>query len=175
MSNVSSSGGVPRTVETARTVPLNNYQERAILNDVRALPTNGKRRLEIWREGESQNIGVILDEFPDMPTARYGRALLGMRVVELDDTIRQRLGLDDDVRGVIVAQVVQGSPAAEAGVRPGDVVAKIAHKPVENVDGFKELLQDNAVAGKTLLIRVIRGTEDPDSKFIKVPEDFVYP
>lgn len=146
-----------------------------LINRISATQPGIKVTLEVWREGEAQDISVTLDEFPDMPTARYGRALLGMRVVELSDGIRQRLGLDDDLQGVVVAQVVPGSAAAEADVRAGDVVTKVAHKQVDDIDRFKGLLEDNAVAGKTLLLRVIRGNDEPDSKFIKVPEDFVLP
>ena len=56
MSNVSSSGGVLHAIEPVRAVPLADGQERAILRDVQALPTNGQIKLEIWREGSSVRV-----------------------------------------------------------------------------------------------------------------------
>ncbi len=36
-------------------------------------------------------------------------------------------------QGVIITGVLQGGPAAQAGIRPGDVIAKVAGEPVTNV------------------------------------------
>jgi serine protease DegQ len=36
-------------------------------------------------------------------------------------------------QGVIITGVLQGGPAAQAGIRPGDVIAKVAGEPVANV------------------------------------------
>ena len=59
MDNASSSGGAPRTIEPARAVPLAERQERAILRDVQALPTNGRKKLEIWREGSGVRVAEV--------------------------------------------------------------------------------------------------------------------
>ena len=36
-------------------------------------------------------------------------------------------------KGVVITGVLQNGPAAKAGIRPGDVIVKIASKPVMNV------------------------------------------
>jgi putative serine protease PepD len=56
---------------------------------------------------------------------------------EVSDSPRAWLGVD--VRsvpqgGLFVAAVVRGGPAADAGIRPGDMIARVAGKPVPTVD-----------------------------------------
>lgn len=46
-----STSGKAYTLEPERRVPLKDAQAASILKDVRALPCNGKKKLEIWREG----------------------------------------------------------------------------------------------------------------------------
>ncbi|MDD7592812.1 MAG: trypsin-like peptidase domain-containing protein [Peptoniphilaceae bacterium] len=49
--------------------------------------------------------------------------------------------LSDDIdNGVIVRDVVAGSPAAEADIRPGDIITAIDDKPVESMNTLKTIL-----------------------------------
>jgi serine protease Do len=41
---------------------------------------------------------------------------------------------------VVVGDVEEGSPAAEAGLQLGDVVQEVNHKPVHAVDDFRSQL-----------------------------------
>lgn len=54
---------------------------------------------------------------------------LGLTCVELGAELRRYLGLDPDLRGVVVQAVKAGSAAAEAGIRPGDVITGAAAAP----------------------------------------------
>lgn len=56
-----------------------------------------------------------------MKTGRRDRAFLGVRVIDLTDEMRVELG-DRDIAGVIVTDVVSGSPAESIGIVPGDVI-----------------------------------------------------
>jgi serine protease Do len=62
--------------------------------------------------------------------------------------------------GLIVSTVVPGSPAAEAGLRPGDIVTRFAGKPIRarqdrDVLGFTKLVRDTG-PGKTVEIEFLR-------------------
>jgi serine protease Do len=48
--------------------------------------------------------------------------------------------------------VAEDSNAAEAGLRPGDVILEINRKPVQSADDAVEL--SNSATGKTILLRV---------------------
>jgi serine protease DegQ len=75
---------------------------------------------------------------------RNGRAThsyLGITPDHVTREIAAELGLDE-ARGVVVLDVVEGSPAAEAGIQPGDVIVGIDEARIETVeDLFGELRQ----------------------------------
>jgi serine protease Do len=80
---------------------------------------------------------------------------LGIAVTELVPEIRQELELPPDTKGIVIADVQEGSAAAEAGLLPGDVIQEVDRKPIQNVSQFQAQL---AARGKDpLLMRVNRG------------------
>ena len=58
-------------------------------------------------------------------------------------------------RGVELVQVVEGSPAAHAGLRPEDLIIDIDAVPVEGVDDLQRMMTGEAI-GRTVQIRVYR-------------------
>jgi serine protease DegQ len=75
---------------------------------------------------------------------RDGRAVhsyLGVQPVQVTREVAAQLGLDQ-ARGVALLEVVEDGPAAQAGLRPGDVVVRIDAAAVDTVeDLFGELRQ----------------------------------
>lgn len=63
------------------------------------------------------------------------------------------------VRGVPVAAVTAGSPAASAGIQPGDVIVQAAARPVRNVYDWEAALLELRV-GETVPINVRRAGAD---------------
>jgi serine protease Do len=59
-------------------------------------------------------------------------ALAGVAVTNLDQSIRAELNIPSDVNGAVVSQVAPDSPAYEAGLRVGDVITELNHKPVKD-------------------------------------------
>lgn len=51
---------------------------------------------------------------------------------ELAETFNLKMG-QDALRGIIITGVLQGGPAAKAGIQPGDVITQVAGKPVATV------------------------------------------
>ena len=82
------------------------------------------------------------------------RGYLGVLIQPLTPELARSFGLPKD-SGVLVGQVTDGSAAAKAGLKRGDVVVKFAGKSVHNVGAFR-----NCVAlvtpGTTTDITVIR-------------------
>jgi serine protease Do len=59
------------------------------------------------------------------------RGYLGVQIRDLSEEVAQRLGLNDS-HGVVVGTVVEGGPAAKAGVQAGDVITRLAGTTVKN-------------------------------------------
>jgi serine protease Do len=81
---------------------------------------------------------------------------LGWELRPLDDAVRARLGVPDSVSGVVVGRIVPGGPAAEKGLRPGDIVTQIGRKPVATIEQAEAALHE-ATAEAPVLVVVRRG------------------
>jgi S1-C subfamily serine protease len=57
---------------------------------------------------------------------------------------------------VEVVQVVDGSPAARAGLRTEDIILEIESQPVDGMDDLQRLMDATSI-GRTLPVRVHRG------------------
>ncbi len=79
---------------------------------------------------------------------------LGMTVETLDPGIRRELGLSRQVKGVVVSQVMPGSPADEAGLDRGDVIVEVDRKATPTVEKFWARFQGKKTS---FLIRFRRG------------------
>jgi len=67
-------------------------------------------------------INMVKQILPQLrANGRVTRSWLGIGIQSLSPQLTQRLGLPD-AKGALVAEVVQGGPAAAAGLRPGDVI-----------------------------------------------------
>jgi serine protease Do len=89
------------------------------------------------------------------------RGYLGVEIRALDPDVAERLGVPHN-EGVLVSRVMEGSPAAKAGLRDGDVITALDGKPVT---GGRELRQAVAalVAKKKAEVTVFR-----DGKTVKL-------
>lgn len=80
---------------------------------------------------------------------------IGLDGVELTAAQAQRHGLTA-VRALAVRLVQAGSPAAAAGLRPGDILLRLDGKPVAATGDLYRIL-DRSCIGRTLPLTVLRG------------------
>lgn len=83
------------------------------------------------------------------------RAYLGIQMLTLDSNVRQEINNNpnagikvDEVEGVLVTRVVPDSPAANGGMRAGDVIVKIAGEQVKSADRVQQIVETKAVGEK---------------------------
>ncbi|MGE4237942.1 S1C family serine protease, partial [Hydrogenophaga sp.] len=60
------------------------------------------------------------------------RGWIGVEPQDLSPELAESFGMQPGT-GVIISGVLQNGPAAQAGVRPGDVITAVAGRPVTNV------------------------------------------
>jgi serine protease Do len=63
---------------------------------------------------------------------------------------------EDRQAGVEIVQVVAGSPAAEAGLRPEDLILDVDGTPIEKMDDLQQLMVGETI-GRSVSVRVLRG------------------
>jgi membrane-associated protease RseP (regulator of RpoE activity) len=79
---------------------------------------------------------------------------LGMTVMPLTPVLRRLLGTPDD-RGVLVAHVEPGTPAAVAGITVGDVIVEVRGTSIDAASDVQSALA-GASKGQTVTIQLVR-------------------
>jgi S1-C subfamily serine protease len=88
------------------------------------------------------------------PQQQPSRSYLGVQLQTMTDELRQAFGASAD-RGVLIAQVVDGGPAADAGLQAGDVIVRMERKPIRTVEDIHRVL-DFYDPGTEIEVEVIR-------------------
>ncbi|MBV8992475.1 MAG: PDZ domain-containing protein, partial [Pseudonocardiales bacterium] len=83
-------------------------------------------------------------------TGRARHAFAGFEPAQITPQIAAQLGLPG-TDGVIVAAVVPGGPAANAGLRPGDVITVVGTTPTRTPEDFLGALR-RAAPGDTVTV-----------------------
>jgi S1-C subfamily serine protease len=91
-------------------------------------------------------------------TGRASHAYLGVGADQVTREVAAQLGLDR-AAGVLVLEVADSSPAAQAGLRPGDVIVRIGDQPVDTVEDFFGELRQRRPGDKVQLTIVRDGRE----------------
>ena len=136
---------------------LNSASE--LRNQVGMMKPGEKVRLALLREGKNRELGLKLGELPDTREEAVAAAsrgsLDGLRLGPLDAQNRARFEVPNSVGdGLVVVEIVPGSAAAEAGLRPGDVILEVARKAVRTLEDVESQWENSP--GKILLL-VSRG------------------
>ena len=90
-----------------------------------------------------------------LENGRASHAFLGITPQAITPEIADQLGLDRTT-GVLVFEVEQGGPAADAGIQPGDVLTRMGNRELEGVEDLLDELRQHK-AGDRVQITLVRG------------------
>ncbi len=120
---------------------------RALPRLIADLPVGSQARLTVWRKGKDIDVPVTIGALPPSKTdpdekpARQEApksdkavdlGLLGFRAASITEETRKKFHLSDDQKGVVVTDVTDGGPAADRGMKPGDVVTEVQQTAVNS-------------------------------------------
>ncbi len=128
-------------------------------NLVAAASPGSKAEIGVIRDGKSLDLATTLKQRPEQIAKNSGGEQggqqsdqrLGLSVAPMTPELASRLGVDRK-NGVVVEGVEQGSRAAEAGLRPGDVIIGVGHKDVASVDDLRAALGKLNLDGPVALV-----------------------
>jgi serine protease Do len=106
-------------------------------------------------------VKTLLPQLKDK--GKVTRSYLGVKMQDIDRNLAKSWKLDD-TKGALITEVVDGSPAAKAGLKAGDVVVSFEGKPVGSSDDLR-WVAGTAGVGKTVSLGL---TGKGGSRTIKV-------
>ncbi len=116
--------------------------------------------VKILRDGSTRNLEVTVQQLPGTEQLAKNNntdntdngTLNGVGVTDLDQQTRQQLKVPDSVKGVVITEVKPDSPAAEAGLKQGDVIQEINRHSVKTAEEAVRLTENTK--DKVTLLRV---------------------
>ena len=131
----------------------------------------------LLRDGKATSVQVKLVSMPDerqsadagqdagSEQAEPGQGRIGIALAPLSPEIRQQLQLPAQQRGVVVAGVQPGSPAAAAGLQEGDLLVGVGVKAVSAPREAVAAIRAATKGGRDVALRIMR---DGQARFVAV-------
>jgi serine protease Do len=122
----------------------------------------------VVRDGSEMRLNARIarleDETPAKVADAQEKGQLGLSVQPITPPVARELGLKVK-EGVLVRDVVEGGRAAEAGIRPGDVIVEINRQPVRTVEDL-QVRVDKQTKNEPIVLLVNR---DGQALYVAVP------
>jgi serine protease Do len=85
---------------------------------------------------------------------------LGIQMASLTDELKQKIQENSNYKitenkGILVVKVIRNTPAAKAGLKPGDVIKAVNGETIEKADRIQKLVENTKI-GDTLSLDIVR-------------------
>jgi serine protease Do len=120
-----------------------------------ATPPDTMAKIDLLRNGKVETISLKVGTMPQEEQKIISpeeKSDWGMMVQELTPQLAQQLGLDPGTSGVVISNIKDGSPAAEARLRPGDLITEVNRTAVKNLNDYQQALQKLKKGDQLLLL-----------------------
>ena len=136
-----------------------------------------KVNVELFRQGDRKTVTVMLGELEKAELAgvtgggrnqsdEFSFGSLGFTVATLNAALAEELGLNSDTTGVVVREVVPGSPAADKGLTVGDILRRYGQRPIDDVESLAKDIEQAEEAGRSGVLLLIE--REGRERFIQI-------
>lgn len=126
--------------------------------------------IEIWRDNKKMNLSAVIEELEDTSTevaAKDGGPKtsskahtikeLGLKLSSLTAALKEKYSLDKDSSGLVVLNVDKNGPAAEKGIRPGDLVVEVGQQETTTPKAVEDIVDEAKKAGRKYVLLLLEG------------------
>lgn len=128
--------------------------------------------VEVWRDNKKVTLQVTVAELEDDQTQVAARTDqgskpsggapkeiedLGLTLSGISDDVKKQFRIDDSAKGVVVTGVAGDGPAAEKGLRPGDLIVEVSQEEVGSPGDVEKKVSEARKAGRKSVLLLIEG------------------
>lgn len=110
--------------------------------------------LKIIREGKEQSVTATLAEFKERKAVKkveYDNVLKGLTVQELTASLRDQIGVPENMNGVVITNIGTDSPA-QGILQAGDVVLEVNRHDIKNLSDYDQFVSKIGEKDPVLLL-----------------------
>ena len=135
--------------------------------------------VDLFRQGSPKTLSITLGELEkaelvglaggekkpsEMSKESFGS--LGFSIQALTPQLAGEMGLDEGKVGVVVTEVVPGSPAADKNLQVGDILRRFGQRPVKGVAELTKDIKDAEEGGRSGILILIE--RDGRERFLQI-------
>lgn len=138
-------------------IPIRSAAE--LKNIIGTYNPKDKVTLTILRDKKEQTLNITLTKSLNNTSSNGSvvGGINGLEIVTLNTEIKTRFSIPNNLQGVFVTRVQQGSKAEEVGLIEGDIITQVESFSIKDAESFNEAL--NHYKGQSKRILVNRGGE----------------
>ena len=142
-------------------------------------PVEAKVKVDVVRDGKVKTVTVTLGELEQAENggllSRSGSSEpaeetvltdIGLAVSSLTAELAEQFGLSADEQTIIVVDVAEGSPAAEKGVQPGDIIRRLNQSAISSVSQLVDGVEKAKQSGRKGVLMLIES--EGQTRFVQV-------
>ncbi|NBP48141.1 MAG: DegQ family serine endoprotease [Alphaproteobacteria bacterium] len=124
--------------------------------------------VELFRQGKAKTVQITLGELEKAELVglagggkkegeqnKQSFGSLGFSVQSLTPKLAGEMGLDAEKTGIVVSEVIAGSPAADKGLQVGDILRRFGQRPVVGVAELAKDIEDAEQGGRPGILILI--------------------
>jgi serine protease Do len=126
--------------------------------------------VEVWRKGKVKKLKVKVGELevaekngavakPKITKTSASIEELGLSLGSLTDEVRARFKLPEEAKGVVILDVDSEGPAAEKGLRAGELIVEVSQKEISDPAEIKKAVKKAKKNDQKSLLMLIDGEE----------------
>ena len=140
--------------------------------------------IKIWRNNKKLSLSAIIEELVDdtkKTASNNGKTLkknkaqtikeLGLRLSLFNSALKEKFSHKSDARGLVVIEVIEGGPASEKGIRPGDLIVEVGQQEAVSPEVVQSIVTEAKKSGRKYVLLLLEGQGQGQLRHVAIRVD----